>query len=249
VTFFDKIMYQGFLGYYLGENGTESGFAFFLLVVLGFLLITIVPYILGSLNFAIIISKVFYKEDIRSYGSGNAGMTNMLRTYGKLPAAATFAADAMKAVVSVLLGRLIWGSIGAYAAGLACVLGHIFPVFYRFKGGKGVVVSLVTILMTNWKVGIILFVFFVALVAATKYISLGSVMGALVYPLLLSRMNGIERTPDPQIIMVFAFALTVIIVVMHRSNIKRLIEGKENKLSFSKKDKKPLPEDASKEQK
>ena len=235
---FNEIMYKGFLGYYLGETGTESGAAFFALTVLGFLVITIIPYILGSLNFAIIISKCFYHEDIRSYGSGNAGMTNMLRTYGKLPAAATLLGDALKAVVSILLGRLVWGVIGAYAAGLACMVGHIWPVFYKFKGGKGVVVTAVIVLMTNWKVGLILILMFVLLVASTKFISLGSVMCSLVYPLILSRMN---RT-DPQIIMVFAMAITVIVVLKHRSNIKRLIEGKENKLSFSRKDKKPSEE-------
>jgi len=162
-------------------------------------------------------------------------MTNMLRTYGKLPAAATLLGDALKAVVSILLGRLVWGVIGAYAAGLACMIGHIWPLFYKFKGGKGVVVTAVIVLMTNWKVGLVLILMFVLLVASTKFIPLGSVMCSLVYPLILSRMN---RT-DPQIIMVFAMAITVIVVLKHRSNIKRLIEGKENKISFSRKDKKP----------
>ena len=240
---FSEIMYKGFLGYFLGETGTQSGFTFFLLTMLGFLVITIVPYFLGSLNFAIIISKYIYHEDIRTFGSGNAGMTNMLRTYGKLPAAATLLGDAMKAVISILLGRLVWGVIGAYAAGLACMIGHIWPVFYKFKGGKGVVVTAVIVLMTNWKVGLVLILMFVLLVASTKFISLGSVMCSLVYPLILSRMN---RT-DPQIIMVFAMAVTVIVVLKHRSNIKRLIEGKENKISFSRKDKKPAQEDEKKD--
>ena len=131
----------------------------------------------------------------------------------------------------------------AYAAGLACMIGHIWPVFYKFKGGKGVVVTAVIVLMTNWKVGLVLILMFVLLVASTKFISLGSVMCSLVYPLILSRMN---RT-DPQIIMVFAMAVTVIVVLKHRSNIKRLIEGKENKISFSRKDKKPAQESEKKD--
>lgn len=231
---FTEIMYKGFLGYYLGETGTQSGFAFLMLSALGFLVVALSSYMLGSCNFAIIISEKFFKEDIRTYGSGNAGMTNMLRTYGKGPAALTLLADALKAVVSILIGRLIWGIVGAHIAGLACMIGHVFPVFYKFKGGKGVVVAFVTILMTNWKVGLILLLFFVVLVAGTKFISLGSVMCALIYPLLLARMLG----NAPQITILFAFGLMLIIVLKHASNIKRLLNGTENKLSFTKKDKK-----------
>ena len=231
---FSEIMYKGFLGYYLGEYGTQTGIGFFALTTLGFMIIAVSSYLLGSCNFAIIISEKFFKEDIRTYGSGNAGMTNMLRTYGKGPAALTLLADALKAVVSILIGRLIWGIVGAYMAGLACMLGHVFPAFYKFKGGKGVVVAAVTILMTNWKVGLILVLFFVILVAGTKFISLGSVMCTLIYPLLLSRMLG----NAPQITILFAFGLTLIVVLKHTSNIKRLLNGTENNISFTKKDKK-----------
>lgn len=233
---FNEIMYKGFLGYYLGETGTQSGFAFLMLSALGFLVIVLSSYLLGSCNFAIIISDKFFKEDIRTYGSGNAGMTNMLRTYGKRAAVLTLLADAAKAVVSIIIGRLIWGIIGAYVAGLVCMIGHVFPVFYKFKGGKGVVVAAVTILMTNWKVGLILALFFFILVGGTKYISLGSVMCALIYPLLLPRFLG----NAPQITVLFSFGLMLIVVLKHTSNIKRLLNGTENKISFTKKDKKSL---------
>lgn len=241
---FTDLMYKGLLGIYLEQTGTQTGAGFFILVTLGFLLVALCAYLLGSLNFAIIFSKRFYKEDIRTYGSGNAGMTNMLRTYGVKAALVTLLSDALKAVVAILIGRLVWGVIGAYLAGFCCMIGHVFPVFYKFKGGKGVVVTFTTVLMTNWRVGLILLLFFVVLVAGTRFISLGSVLCALIYPLLLSRMN----RGDPQICMLFAIAITVIVVVKHRSNIKRLIEGKENKLSFSKKDKKPsdAPKDGEK---
>lgn len=231
---FNDIMYKGFLGYYLGETGTQNGFTFLLLCALGFLVVVLSSYLLGSFNFAIIISGKLFNEDVRTYGSGNAGMTNMLRTYGKKAAALTLLADALKAVIAILVGRLIWGIVGAYAAGLACMIGHVFPVFYKFKGGKGVVVAAVTILMTNWRVGLILILFFVILVAGTKYISLGSVMCALIYPLLLPRLIG----NAPQITVLFAFGLMLIIVLKHTSNIKRLLSGTENKISFTKKDKK-----------
>ena len=230
----EELMYKGYLGYYLGETGTQSGLAFLLLSALGFLILAAAAYFLGSLNFAVIVSKKYYKEDIRSYGSGNAGMTNMLRTYGKFPAVLTLLGDALKAVIAVMIGRLIWGAVGAYAAGVCCMLGHIYPFFYNFKGGKGVVVVAATILMTNWKVGLVLVLMFVILVGFSKFISLGSVMCALIYPLVLSRMNG----KDPQIVLLFALVMTVCVVLKHTSNIKRLIEGTENKLSFTKKDKK-----------
>ena len=225
----EEIMYKGFLGYYLGETGTKSGVAFLLLTTLGFLVLAAAAYVLGSMNFSIIISKKIYGEDIRTYGSGNAGMTNMLRTYGKGPAFITLLTDALKTVLAVMIGRLIWGAIGAYAAGLCCMIGHIYPMFYKFKGGKGVVVVGITILMTNWKVGLILLAIFAILVYSTKFISLGSVMGVLIYPLILSRMLG----KDPQIVLLFALAMTVIVVVKHRSNIKRLLEGTENKVSLT----------------
>lgn len=240
---FDEIMYKGFLGRFLGQ-GVDSGAAFFALILMGFLAMTIVPYLLGSCNFALIISKRYYHEDIRSFGSGNAGMTNMLRTYGKKAGALTLIADMLKAVVSVLIGRLVFGVIGAYVAGLACMIGHVFPVFYKFKGGKGVASAAIVILMTNWKVGLVLILIFVILVAFTKFISLGSVMSMLLYPLILDRMNGIvwQRYPAPSLVMLFALLMSVLVVWKHVPNIKRLLKGTENKLSFSKKDKKPAEE-------
>lgn len=243
---FSEVMYKGFLGIYLENEGTSSGGAFFALITLAFLVMTIVPYVLGSLNFAIIISKAVYREDIRSFGSGNAGMTNMLRTYGVGAAAATLICDALKAVIGILIGRLIFGIIGAYAAGVACILGHVFPLFYRFKGGKGVVTAAIMIFMTNWKVGLVLLAMFLILVGFSRFISLGSVMCVLMYPLILDRMNLLEKLPAPKIVMLFALALTVIVVLKHTSNIKRLISGTENKLSFSKKDKKPADAPAEK---
>ena len=233
---FGELMYKGYLGAFLETQGTESAAGFLALIILAFVVMTIVPYFLGSCNFAIIISKSAYREDIRTFGSGNAGMTNMLRTYGKRAAVGTLIADALKAVVSVMVGRLIFGIVGAYVAGLACVVGHVFPVFYKFKGGKGVVTAIVTIFLTNWKVGIVILLIFVILVAFTKFISLGSVMAALMYPLILARMNTTawERMPAPPIVMVFALAMAILIVWRHVPNIKRLLAGTENKLSFSK---------------
>ena len=124
---------------------TLGGTQQLLTYALGNLLIVAAAYLLGSLNFAIIVSKKLYGKDIRKYGSHNAGMTNMFRTFGKKAGLLTLAGDAGKALVSVLLGRLLLGEDGAYLAGLFCILGHIAPAYYRFKGGKGVVVTAVTV--------------------------------------------------------------------------------------------------------
>ncbi len=239
---FSELMYKGYLGEYLETVGTKTGVGFFVLIVVAFLLITIVPYVLGSLNCAIIITKKLYHDDIRSHGSGNAGMTNMLRTYGTKMAVLTLLCDASKAVVSILVGRLVFGIIGAYVAGLACIVGHVFPLFYKFKGGKGVVTVAVTIFMTNWKVGLVLLFMFLVLVGFSKFVSLGSVMCMLIYPLILDRINMLERIPAPKLVMLFAMAMTVLIVAKHAPNIKRLVEGTESKISFTRKGKDPSSE-------
>ncbi|MBE6610909.1 MAG: glycerol-3-phosphate acyltransferase, partial [Ruminococcaceae bacterium] len=187
----------------------------------------VIAYFLGSLNFAVIISKVKFKDDIRRYGSGNAGMTNMLRTYGKAAAAFTLLGDAAKTAVSVLIGTLLCGEAGAYIAGFGCVLGHSFPIFYNFRGGKGIVVTATMLLCLEPVVFLILFAIFVILVASTKFLSLGSIIGMLLYPLLLNRMysflnNGLEEGAVPAIISILN---TVLVVWLHRENIKRLMKG------------------------
>lgn len=200
--------------------------------VLGIVVSMVVPYLLGSLNFAIIISAKQYKEDIRSYGSKNAGMTNMMRTYGKRAAGLTLLGDALKAIVSCAIGYLMLGYLGCYIAGLFCVMGHMFPVFYRFKGGKGVVTGAMAILMSDPITFAIVLLIFIIIVAFTKYISLGSVMSVLLYPLILDRIYIWRGYPCPYTI--FAVMLMILVVAKHYENIKRLWQGKENKFSFKK---------------
>ena len=202
----------------------------------------VAPYLLGSMNFAIIISKVRYKSDIRSYGSGNAGATNMMRTFGKAAAGLTFLGDALKAFVAGMIGYATLGQYGAYLAGMFCILGHMFPLYYKFKGGKGVVTAAISILMCNPFVFLILLVIFIIIVGFTKYISLGSVMCMLLYPLILDRINKIMGVPTGIEILI-AIANAALIIFMHRENIKRLWAGKESKFSFKKSVK---PEDRSK---
>ncbi len=189
----------------------------------------VIPYLLGSVNFALVISKIFYKDDIRNHGSGNAGMTNMLRTYGKVAAAGTLLCDMLKASVSVFFGLFIFNHIGAYIAGLFCVLGHIFPIFFKFKGGKGVATTAAMILTVNPPAFLILFALFVIIVAITRYVSLGSVLCMAVYPLLIYISDG------PGFSFLLSFAVAATVIFMHRSNISRLFNHTENKISFSSK--------------
>lgn len=201
----------------------------YIAIAIAVVLCIVIPYLLGSVNFALVISKLFYRDDIRNHGSGNAGMTNMLRTYGKLAAAGTLLCDLLKAVVAVYFGMFIFSELGAYIAGFFCVLGHIFPIFFKFQGGKGVATTAAMVLTLNPLAFLILFSLFVIIVAATKYISLGSVLCMLLYPALTYALGGVGFPT------LFSFAVAATVIFMHRSNIKRLLSGTENKVSFSKK--------------
>lgn len=231
-------MYNGFLGKLLSvEKFNFSEPALIIIMVMGFLLSMAIPYFLGSLNFAIIISKKKYKDDIRSHGSGNGGTTNMLRTYGKGAAGLTLLGDAAKGLVSVILGFALLGYQTAFIAALFAMLGHMFPCYYKFKGGKGVLVSAACILVLDPLTFVIIIAIFVIIVAGTKFVSLGSIMAAIFYPLILNRLaeargNIALLSPIPAITSIL---VAVLVVFMHRANIKRLLEGKESKISFKKK--------------
>ena len=220
------------------------------MLILCYIITALAAYCLGSLNFAVIISKLKHHDDIRKYGSGNAGMTNMLRTYGKTDAVLTFLGDALKTAVSIVIGMLLVGAVngGNYVAGFFAVLGHVYPCYYRFKGGKGVVASAITILMLDWQIFLILLALFVIIVAVWRYISLGSVVCAMLYPLLVyaKQQVGLEVAMQEQmpvfysaVSILFAFIIALFIVILHKPNIERLMTGKESKLgSKSKKQQK-----------
>lgn len=233
---FDLIRMNGLIPMLVSESGHSIPIV---LAVILCILGGAIAYFLGSLNFAVIISKVKFHDDIRRYGSGNGGMTNMLRTYGKAAAGFTLLGDAAKAAVSVIIGMMLCGEAGAYVAGLCCVIGHSFPIYYGFKGGKGIVVTAMTILCLDWLAFVVLFLIFVLIVASTKFLSLGSIMGMLLYPLLLNRLypythGGMSEGAVPAIISILN---AVLVLWLHRENIKRLWNGTENKFSLKKKDK------------
>ncbi len=222
---------------FLVDNGlvlfkilTDSKFSPALSLLVCIIPCIIVPYLLGSLNFGIIWSKLLFKDDVRSHGSGNAGSTNMLRNYGKKAAVMTLVGDALKTVISCYIGAFLYGSVGVALAGLFCMMGHMFPIYYKFKGGKGIVCLAMLVLMTDFRVFLFLLFVFVVIVAGTKYVSLGSVIGAMLYPIVLNRLNNGTRTIE-----LFAILVAALIVFMHRENIKRLFKGTENKLSFKSK--------------
>lgn len=192
----------------------------------------VISYLLGSINTSIIASKIMTGKDIRKSGSGNAGATNALRILGKKGAVIVVAGDAFKAVAAILLSRLIVtdSSSAVYIAGLGAVLGHNFPVFFGFRGGKGIIVSLVAIMFADWKIGLIVAAFSIAVIAVSRYVSLGSILGAV----LFAALSAAFHSDNPQLT-VFAAMLALLAVYMHRSNIVRLVRGTENKLNFNKK--------------
>lgn len=231
-----EILYSGFFGKFLYESESirTSAATYYGLFIGALVLIAVGAYFLGCINCGIILSKNKYNEDIRTKGSGNAGATNMLRTYGLKIAAVTFLGDAMKAVVSVAAGMLILGGIGGYTAALACMIGHAYPCIYGFKGGKGVAVTAGSILVLDWRLFLILVAMFALIVWWTRFISLGSVTVFFAFPLLLSALNG-GRVPSFCIIL--ALLMAVLGIYFHRSNIKRIYNGTENKVSFKSKKK------------
>lgn len=214
-------------------NIAETDTAFSVLFILGAVLCMVTAYLLGSFNPAISFSKLIYHEDIRSYGSGNAGTTNTLRTYGKKMAILIFGVDLLKAALAVILGSfLMTRAFGGAISGLFVVLGHMFPIYYKFKGGKGVACATMCVLLLSPISFLILVALFIIIVACFRYISLGSVMCAMLFPFL----NYIFYPWNPWIT-ISAFFIGGLIVFMHRANIKRLMEGKESKFSLKKTDK------------
>lgn len=198
-------------------------------------LCVIVPYLIGSINPAIIFSKMFFHDDIRTHGSGNAGATNTLRTYGKKVSAAVLICDILKAVISVGFGWLMMGhSIGGAMAGFFVILGHMFPIYYKFKGGKGVACAAAVVLMMSPLSFLFCFLVFVIIVVGTKFVSLASVIGIALYPLFVQAFVKGERQGA---IGLFAVLIAVFVIFMHRANIKRIANGEESKISFKKKDK------------
>lgn len=198
-------------------------------------------YFIGSVSSAVIISKLMSGKDIREEGSGNAGATNMLRVHGKGAGALTLVCDILKGVIAILLSMLfdMWlkstapdsifiGNL-AYIAGFFAVIGHDFPIFFKFRGGKGVATSLGVVLMLNWKIGLIVLALALIIMIVSRYVSLGSITAAVSYPILvIGFMVGSEKWNVFYILNAVLMAL--VLILKHHANISRLLKGEENKL-------------------
>lgn len=202
--------------------------------MLSYILSALVAYLLGSLSFGIILSKVKYKKDIRDYGSNNAGMTNTLRTFGKRAAAFVFIFDALKGSAAVLLAKYVLSAendaqLCAYIALVFAVLGHMFPVYFKFKGGKGAATALgATTALAPLTFPLVMLPFFVV-VFTSKMVSLASIISGILLPFITFGIYYFKG--EPTLVPTVSTALVaVLIVFMHRSNIKRILKGEERKI-------------------
>jgi len=191
--------------------------------------IAVIAYVLGGVNGAILISRFVYHRDVRKYGSGNAGLTNFYRTFGLGSAAGVIAIDVAKSFAAILLGGLIMrgagsAEIGRLFAGFCLILGHIFPAFYRFHGGKGALCGLILSFLVDWRVGVCVLLTFLIVVVLTRYVSLGSMLGALACPISMLVFG------HTLFCCVLALLSAMLIIVQHAGNIVRLINGNERKL-------------------
>ena len=202
-----------------------------------YIIMAIIAYLIGSINFSVILSKKMAGFDVREKGSGNAGSTNMLRSVGKKAAAITLICDILKGVVAIgiaiLLGNVIENmnrELLLQIAGIAVVTGHTFPIFFGFKGGKGVATSLGVILMSNWQIGLICLVFALVLMALTRMVSMGSVGAAVLFPVLVLFIHTNYTIPEGSSYFVYSIILALIVAFNHRSNIQRILNGTENNI-------------------
>ena len=209
-----------------------------------YIIVLIIAYAIGSINFSVIISKKMAGFDVREKGSGNAGTTNMLRSVGKKAAAITLLCDILKGVVAVLVAMLA-GAIAQNSdqallvqiAGILVILGHTFPIFFGFKGGKGVATALGVLLITNWQIGLICLVFAVVLIAFTRMVSVGSIGAAILFP-VLTLFTYIHVISNNFIVtngsgyLIYSILVAALVIFNHRTNLQRIFSGTENKISF-----------------
>lgn len=217
-----------------------------LIIGLSFIFCIAVSYLLGSVNFALVVSKLFYHDDVRNHGSGNAGATNMGRSYGKKAAILTFLGDGLKGVVAILIACAIFGHStsdlyylhlvnAAYLSAFFCIFGHVFPCFSHFRGGKGFATMALCVIVLNPFIALILLCLYIPLVAMTRYISLGSVVIALFYPIILSSFTkataqlGIVQFGVPTLV---ALMIAALVTWAHRGNLKRIMDRTERKLKL-----------------
>ncbi len=204
----------------------------------------VIAYLLGSLDFGIIVSKLLYRDDIRNHGSGNAGTTNILRTFGPKAALLTVIGDIGKGALATVLGRFllshfvhpVFGVYGAYLAAFCAVCGHLWPIWFKFKGGKGVATAAGAILATAPTVVLALAVVFFVTFFISHMVSLSSILAAVAYP-IFTALWSMYKGYSVGFTTVCALIMAALVIWMHRSNIQRLKNGTEYKFDLSKKKK------------
>ena len=230
------------------QNGALTGVTYASVTLGGAIAILIsalVPYLLGSINSAVFISRLFYGADIRTQGSGNGGLTNMLRVYGKKAALFVLLGDMLKTALSLLFVAVFYGfhygpfafagNTLLYVAGTFCILGHIFPVYFKFKGGKGVLCTATMVLILSPIAFGVLFGVFLLLLVVTHYVSLSSITVGLLYPFALNRIMALFGIAASALIFLLTALVGLLILYCHRTNIIRLKERRENRFYFRKK--------------
>ncbi len=215
-----------------------------LAIGLGLAFCIIFSYLIGSVNFALVVSRLFFHDDVRRHGSGNAGATNVLRSYGKKAGILTFAGDGLKGALCIVVACLIFGYpfspigwrdhillvLAAYLSAFFCIFGHVFPCFAKFRGGKGFATMAVSVLCLNPFIFLILCAIFFPLVLMTKYVSLGSVVAAMFYPILLHTFDTMEKSHHYGVSTFVAVLIAALVIWAHRGNIKRIMNRTERKL-------------------
>lgn len=207
------------------------------------LISAVIAYLLGSISFAIPVTKLFIGKDIRTMGSGNAGFTNVLRCVGKPAAIITFIGDFAKGIGAIFLGEMIFhlmcpgvtnidetAKVGAAVAGLFAVLGHLFPLYFGFRGGKGVLISAGIICALDWRTFLVLAAVFLVVLLITKTVSKGSLTVAALYPIVTCLLNTVIVPSDAWLALtLIAVCFAALVIYMHRSNIRRILDGTEPK--------------------
>lgn len=195
-------------------------------------IVAVAAYFLGCFNGAVIVSKYILRDDVRKHGSGNAGLTNFYRTFGGPLTFAVMLCDVLKAVIAVLVGTWLmsWDPLlGKYWAGLFCLLGHMFPCMFHFKGGKGILSGGTIAIMLDWRLALVVWGGFLLLAILTRWVSLGSIVAGVMFPVCTYFIYGVPT------LTVIAFFIGGLIVWMHRGNLERILKGEESKFSFRRK--------------
>lgn len=201
-----------------------------------YIVIAIIAYFLGSISFSVIFSRKFAGFDVREKGSKNAGASNVLRTVGKNAAILTLICDILKGIIAVVIAIIaskIWKDVNLeilkYLAGFCAILGHTFPIFFEFRGGKGVATALGALLILNWKIALICLIFELIIITITKMVSVGSILVSILYPILTIFNEG-----SGTVSVIISILMGLLIIFNHRQNMKRIKDGTENKISFKK---------------